>query len=204
MLIRIFTFLIFILLFNKGAFCIDIGSDIAVNRFSTQQTLNNGDRVAGFSVLEKGFKLNGAATFDSFFSVSGNIELQGMALTLNTDLCFSDVSSIVTLGSIIGNNHSMIFSPEIKIIPEESEIGCGSLGCQIDFVTNVTQPDDIFSSNWSFDSQFIAVGLDAPSSGSRDVLRIYQFNGSSLVLKDSDSLDDKDVNSVSWSPLDYF
>ena len=49
-------FVISIFCFLGIIFCVDIGSDTAVNRFNTQQTLNNGDRIAGFAALQGGFR----------------------------------------------------------------------------------------------------------------------------------------------------
>ena len=110
-----------VLLFVTGtSFCVDIGSDTAPTRFSTQQTLWNGDRVAGFASLEAGFRLIGSvatATFDSFFPVSGDIELRFGALILDRDLILRNVSSFITLGDIFGNGHTLEFSPTVTILP---------------------------------------------------------------------------------------
>ena len=73
---------------------VDIGSDTAVTRFSTQQVLDDGDRIAGFAALEAGFSLasmSTAVTFDSFFPVSGAVALSGGTLSLNLDLIFHEV-----------------------------------------------------------------------------------------------------------------
>src|SRR5581483_406628 len=63
-----------------------IGSDTAVTRFNTQQTLFNGFRVAGFAALAGGFNIFGGltqATFDSFFGVSGIVSFNTGTLILN-------------------------------------------------------------------------------------------------------------------------
>ncbi|MFC1841523.1 hypothetical protein ACFLYA_00460 [Candidatus Dependentiae bacterium] len=121
--IKIFLFSLF---FVKIAVCVDIGSDTAVDRFTSQQILNNGDRVAGFAFLLGGFELSSAsvsATFDSFFPVSGNIEFNSGTLTLSRDLILRDVSNIVTFGSIVGSNHTLELAPSISYLPTQDATG---------------------------------------------------------------------------------
>jgi len=99
---------------------VDIGSDTAVNRFSTQQVLSDGDRIAGFAALEAGFKLSDSvttATFDSFFPVSGEVNLADGTLVLKRDLIFSDASGFKQLGDVVGAEHSMEFSASMTCIP---------------------------------------------------------------------------------------
>lgn len=101
-------------------FAVDIGSDTAVTRFNTQQTLNNTDRVAGFAELAAGFTLASSAvtaTFDSFFPVSGNVSLTHGTLILNRDLIFRDVTTITELGNITGQYHDISFSSSVTSLP---------------------------------------------------------------------------------------
>jgi len=203
--VKNFAKIIFIiLLLSKNVSCIDIGSDSSVSRFTAQQILNNGDRIAGFACLLAGFKLNNSsveATFDSFFPVIGDIELKGGTLSLNRDFILHDISAIKTLGNITGNNHTLEIAASVKTFPESSESGgsCGSESCDISYVTNISVSYDVLDCDWSFDDKFIAVALENGSNN----LKIYEFNGSILVFKDSESIGSSNVNSVSWHPSDY-
>ena len=60
------------LLLNTPSRAIDIGSDSDTDFFTTQQTLNDGDRIAFGAILKAGFKLNNSSvtgTFSSCFPV---------------------------------------------------------------------------------------------------------------------------------------
>lgn len=101
-------------------FGVDIGSDTAVDRFEVQQTLNDGDRIAGFAALEAGFALSGStvsATFDSFFPVSGEVDLANGELVLGRDFIFRDTSIFERLGDIEGDGHSLEFSASMTRVP---------------------------------------------------------------------------------------
>src|SRR5688572_6029613 len=114
---RIILFLLLPYSFLQAA---NIGSDTAVTRFNTQQIVQNGDRIAGFAALAGGFALSGngsIGTFDSFFSVSGDIALNFGTLILSQDLIINNITAINTLGNIIGNNHIMEFAPFISCVP---------------------------------------------------------------------------------------
>ncbi len=97
---------------------VTIGSDSAVQRFPTQQTLNTGDRVAGFAALDGGFALatNATATFDAFFPVSGNVALNGGVILLYEDLYFENLVSFMGTGTISGNGHMLAFSPSQSVL----------------------------------------------------------------------------------------
>lgn len=100
-----------------GILAVTIGSDTTPTRFNTQQVLGNGDRVAGFAWLAAGFSLLNStvtATFDSFFQVVGNIDLNNGTLVLNQDLIVGDQSTVRSLGNIDGQGHIIEFGPSVS------------------------------------------------------------------------------------------
>lgn len=97
---------------------VEIGSDTSPTRFNTQQSVANGDRIAGFASLDAGFSLENSsvvATFDSFFQVSGIIDMNSGRLNLTRDLLLNNVLGFTTLGSFAGNGHTLEF-PERPLI----------------------------------------------------------------------------------------
>jgi len=66
------TFLINLFFFFQFLNAATIGSDTAVSRVKTQQSISDGDRVAGFVALDEGFDLgSGSFTYDGYFSHIG-------------------------------------------------------------------------------------------------------------------------------------
>jgi len=176
---------------------VDIGSDTAVTRFNTQQILLNGDRVAGFAALQGGFIFSTAgisATWDTFFEVTGNVDLSASTLILNRDLIFRDVSNLVGIGHITGNGHAIEFSSTMTCIPN---MAAGGTDCRVEELLQSTQATTVNSVDFSYDGKFLAVGLN--SSGSNELL-IYAFNGATLTLKDSLNTSPQDVITVRWHP----
>ena len=200
-----FLFFTFALFFSHHfLLCVDIGSDTSVTRFETRQTLNNGDRVAGFAALEAGFKFGSigvSALWDSFFPVSGDVGLSRGILTLDRDFIFHDIATVKELGDIVGNFHTIEFSSSITCIPSVDTVDDTFF---IQLVDREGQVDDVESADWSFDGKFVAEGLGEKVTG-HDVLRIYEFDGVELTLKDSDLSVDiySEVPSVRWHPSEY-
>ena len=177
--------------------CIDIGSDTAVARFNTQQTLNNGDTIAYFAALEKGFKinsLNGSITFDSIFPISGgDLRLNTAKIILNRDLVLRNTAKIASLGDIVGSSHTLNLSPNTISIPQNIS------SRDIVLATSIRLDSDPLSVDWSFDDQFIAIGL---ASGTNNELFVYKFDGTSLSLSSTIELPTS-VVSVGWHPSDF-
>ena len=200
----IFVFSLFLISFQYLV-CIDIGSDSAPSRFDVQQYLGNGDRIAGFAAINAGFKLLGAsvtATFDSFFPVSGDLELNCGTLSLNTDLVFSDTAQISSLGNITGNDHALETCSSMIRFPSNEMINC----CYI--------PESILDSksfsyvvqtvDWSHDDEFVTYGY---SNGSTVYIGVYGFDGTDLstnpIATTSISSAGRYVT-VRWHPSGYF
>lgn len=185
--------------FSISMLAVTIGSDTAVNRFNTSQTLFSGDRVAGFAALNGGFSLFGVgttATWDSFFPVSGQIALNAGHLILNTDLILNNVASIKTLGRITGQNHSIDLSSTSSLIVTQSDIFAD---CTVSLLTTATYSTNVACVAWSFDSRFVAVGIDSAVGAD---LYLYSFNGTTLTQVASVDLADN-VYTVAWHPSKY-
>lgn len=179
-----------------------IGSDTAVNRFSTQQTINNTDRVAGFAWLEGGFRLNDltvTGTFDSVFPVSGSVDFNGGRLFLHTDLNFTALSSLILLGRLSAEGFSVDLSNSIHQIPQFS---VGSSACLVNRIASATpNANTILSCDWSFDHRFIAVSTTVAILNTS--IFIYEFTGSSLIQRASSNLGGgvvSAVNAIRWHP----
>ena len=181
---------------------VDIGSDTAVTRFNTQQTLNNGDRIAGFAALEGGFVLSGintTGTFDSFFQVSGGVGLQAGTLVLNRDLILHNNTEVTSFGDIVAQGHLLEFTCSNTEVPTT---GGDEAGCIIFLNTQeLTVVDkDIFSLDWSVADTFLAVGITA-AGGTANTVEIWEWDGvSSLVYKSGARPNSKDAESVRWHP----
>ncbi len=190
----IFLYGFLIVLSTWYLFGADIGSDTDVERFNAQVIIEDGDRVAGFAALAGGFFLGNReviATWDTFFPVSGNIELNGGTLSLNQDLIMNNITEFGTLGSIDGNCHVVEFSSKVGCIPKDSPPEC-----TITFTVDSAQEDEVLSVDWSFDSEFVVAGL---GSAATDELVVYAWDGSTLTLEDGATVGG-DANSVAWHP----
>ncbi len=98
----------------------DIGSNTAVLRVNTQQTINNGDVVQGFAALAGGFKLSSSAVtgiWNSFFPVSGAVDFNHGTMVLTRDLDFSGVTNFQRFGNIFGNGYTVDWTPTMTAIP---------------------------------------------------------------------------------------
>lgn len=165
-------------------FGIDIGSDSAVTRFNTQQTLNNNDRIAGSAQLMAGFVLANSsvtATFDSFFPVTGSISLAHGTLLLNRDLVLRDISTILELGNIVGNSYGIEFSSSVTCIPNLggvlTNVNMSDVNLFLKHDVYWPQESIHFSGNCLIDGQGYCLTL-APNS------TIFVDSGASLMFKD--------------------
>lgn len=185
------------LLISTSAKSVDVGSDTAVTLFNNQVPLVNADRIAGFAALNAGFFFSNVATtvlFDSFFSVSGNIQLNGGTLNLNQDLILQDSANLVSLGAINGNLHQLELAPGMSTIPSAQ----AQSGCAISFITDVAQLDSANAVDWSPDSQYVVVAID-DAGGAANQMLVYSFNGTALTFVVGVDVG-LDGNSVNWHP----
>jgi len=177
----------------------DIGSDTAVNRFNTQQTIDDGDRIAGFAALAAGFVLLGSnvtGTFDSFFPVSGVIDLNLGTLSLNQDLILHNISSISEWGNINGNNHVLEFAPSVDCMPSGTgSVTFDNLHMVFDGNTTFNAPPIKFSGESSIDGRGNVISfsptfsIDVQANASlllKDVI-LQGINNQNISLTDSTS-----------------
>ena len=179
-----------------------IGSDTAVDKFTTQQLMQDGDRIASFAALNAGFKLvdqDVSVQFDSYFPISGNVEFNGGTFTLLRDLKLQGPTIIQSLGNIYGNHHTFDLASTITCLsspePENS--------CEVRLLHHTTSAERIFALDWSFDSAFVSVGLDGRTA-TTDTVANYKLDGSSFTLVDESLPSNIDVYSLRWHPSDYF
>jgi hypothetical protein len=181
-----------------------VGSDTAPTRFNTQQALDNNDRVAGFAALAGGFALQGFnvnAQWDTFFPVSGLVQLNGGTLILTRDLVFRNNSVFGGgLGNIIGNGHAIEFSTSITVIPllDADLISCGLL-----LTYTQAENSDVEVIGWSFDDKFLTVGKDPRVPV--DTIENYEMVNQVPVLRQSFDPPGAatEVNAIEWHPTNY-
>ncbi len=177
---------------------VNIGSDTAVTRFNTQQTVFNSDRIAGFASLAAGFSFFNSsvvAAFDSFFGVSGDVALNFGSLNLNQDILLLK-SSLSSSGNIRANGYTINFGPSIQRIPVLSSVNEQS--CGITSVTNLAAAAQVNSVDWNSSGQYLASGINDPG-GTTSQVTVYSWNGTSLT-----SITGVDINGtvfgVRWHP----
>ena len=179
-------------------FAINIGSDIAITNFAKKQTAQNGDRFASSVALNAGFALancNTAATFDSLFPVSEVVDFGGGQLILNRDLVLKNVSTLASLGSIIGNNHTLSLSGFTQFPQAEK----ASTLFPFDSISGLS--GDVDALDWSFDDQFIVTAIDSTAAPGR--IRIFKEQNTQLsfiVGITPAGGSNKTVNDVRWHP----
>jgi hypothetical protein len=195
----------------------NIGSDTNVNAYTTQQKVYANDRIASFAALIGGFKifdLGSTTTFDSFFPVSGDIDLQAGTLVLNKDLTTQD-TVFFSPGNIIGNKHSLDFAQTVSQIPKLSAVqaACSALVMG----TNPTIPNSaqVLSCDFSRDSQFVALGCyrtNNPTSSRGTNVTIYQVDFSNptnpvwtqqVTTAGLSYANENIMNLIRWHPMKY-
>lgn len=183
---------------NKIA-SITIGSDTAVQEFTSQQFMQTGDRVASFAWLKYGFSLQGlntTSTFDSLFPVSGTVALNSGNLLLNTDLIFNNNSNFYTLGNIIGNSHWIDLSASVTTVASiGSFINTNTFARQI----TLNMGTQVVVADWSYDSKYLAVGL-ANNFGNE--LYLFTYDGATLTQLAAISIGNHAID-VNWHPSEY-
>ncbi len=182
---------------------VEIGSDTAVNRFNTQQVLDDGDRIAGFAAIEGGLALKGSfvtGTFDCLFPVTGRIDLNAGTLILDKNIYLDHVSDFAVLGNITGKNRLLELSSSVTAI---SSLSDDVFHCKVFSLVELASAEQIRAVDWSWDSQYLAVATDPLISSA---LTIYEFDGTSslsLLLTTSIDVGATVVNEVRWHPSKY-
>ncbi len=182
---------------------VNIGSDTAVARFNTQQILDDGDRIAGFAAIEEGFALKGSfvsGTFDCLFPVTGRIDLNGGTLILDKKIYLDHISDLAVLGNITGKDRLLELSSSVTAI---SSLSDDVFHCKVFSIVEEVLSEATRSVDWSWDSQYLAVGTEVVSTTSG--LIIYDFDGSTLSQVLTSSIADTEtmVTEVRWHPSQY-
>ena len=191
-------FIAFFLQCTINIFAADIGSDSAVSRFNTQVSISSGDRIAGFAAMGGGLILDTAveAVFDSFFEVSGPVNIAAGTLCLNRDLRFRDPASFDRAGNVIGNDHTLSLSQTVTLLPRLPF-------CSPEEVASVTPNPTPFvvSCAWSFDDTYVMAGIERVGAAE---LYVYTFDQDTnvLTLFSSGQLQGgtEDAVDLSWHP----
>jgi len=190
------------LVVTSYVWAVDIGSDTAPSRFATQQILNDGDRIAGFAALDGGFKLSSVAVtgiFDSFFPVTGVIDLNGGTLQLNRDLVLHNVSRIEFVGDILGNYFAFDLAASSSCI---IDLDPNVATCQVSLLNTQALLTTPFAMDWSYDDQYIGVGTSGTGAG--DEIDVFSFTESAITFETSFESDNTAVYALRWHPNAYF
>ena len=155
-------------------FAVDVGSDSTPSRQShTIFPQADGDnRMRGFAVFEGGFTLenqNTTCIFDSFFPISGAVDMRCGTLHLNKDIYFDGGVSLTNMGSFQGGELVAEFSESVTWF-----------GAAYDSATSVSLNDVTFIFNNSIEwemtttvmgtSSFIGNGSKINLSGSGNIV----------------------------------
>ena len=106
---------------------VSVGSDGAVSRQGSVEfpEADSDNMMKGFAAFENGFTFETASTsctFDSFFPVSGTVNMKGGTLYLLKDLIFDSEASINGMGDIYGNGNLLQFSESITTLSNSALI----------------------------------------------------------------------------------
>jgi len=158
------------------------------------------NQLLGFSVFEGGLIFESSNTksdIDVFFPLSGNVVLNGGTLTLKKDLVFQSPFYLGS-GIINGDFYAIEFPHNVSRL----QVPCAQHKDILSLVDQIDSVTDINSVDWSFDNQYVAVGIDGTNSS--DELHIYYFDGEVLTYTASYDFSKKSVYSVRWHPSDYY
>ena len=108
-----------------------VGSDTECSRQEavTFFEFDSNNKMNGFAHFENGFSLetpNTTCTFDSFFPVSGTVDLNVGTLFLQKDLEFDSQTNLVNMGNIYGNGFAIKCSESIQTFTAYSSCAISS------------------------------------------------------------------------------
>ncbi|MFA5306549.1 MAG: WD40 repeat domain-containing protein [Candidatus Babeliales bacterium] len=176
------------------------GSDTAVSIVNPFNITDQDNIIKTFAATKNGFAFVDATTtcsFQSIFPVAGPINLRGGKLYLQSDLILTNTGTFADLGTIIGQNHSVVLSESNDTFANNTT---STNTLVFPLVARVTALRPIFSLDWSYDNQYLAV---VTTSGPGNELHIYSFNGTTLTLLTGINLGSNGT-SVRWRPNSYY
>jgi WD40 repeat protein len=177
---------------------LSVGSDTTVSReaYSEFPELDTDNEMKGFAAFENGFLLENlrtTCTFDSFFPVSGPVNLNGGTLRLNKDLAFDFLATVSGMGSVVGNGYSISFPDTLTTLTVEAV----ATVARLDEIDSVAPNDTVYSVDWSYDDDVVAGGVNS------DILYTYSFDGTALTyLAEIDA--GWQINTVKAHPSAYY
>jgi len=144
------TFLVSIFYYpNANSLTVGDWSSVSTQSHITFPTGASDNHINGFTQMNNGFTLydeNTSCTFNSSFTVSGSVELNGGKLYLEQDLIFSNsVTSFVNSSGtstavVYGQNHMIVFSTGINDLSGTVSF----VNCDILLNTDISISDTIF------------------------------------------------------------
>ncbi len=179
-----------------------VGSDSEVAKQGKAFFLNeDSNEISGFSILKSGFILQNKTTicdYNAYFPISGDIVLNGGTLRLSNDLYLQSPVNIGN-GKIDGNFFSLTLPHNVNntYLPSQAHFSAINLTEEKQFSRR------IFSLDWSYDGNYLAVGLDGSSN--HDEIQIFEVVNGVLSLKASyDMGSSNDIRSIRWHPSSYY
>jgi WD40 repeat protein len=163
--------------------------------FTTFPATDTNNEMRGFGAFEAGMALGNGATsclYTCFFPTSGPLDLRGGRLVLQRDLYLDSAVSLQSTGTIGGSSNAVY-------LPKDTSFTLAEYPA-IPFITGLTFSQQVFSVDWSFDSQYIGVGRN---SGTGNEIFVLQFNGANIALISSADIATA-INAVSWHPSQYY
>lgn len=116
---KYYYFALLILCCSPQLRSLTVGSDSAVSRQGATNFTGVGNEMNGFGAFEGGFSFADAATtcsFDSFFPVSGSVNMKAGSLYLLKDLLFDKGTSLVSMGDVFGAGHLLEYSASVTAL----------------------------------------------------------------------------------------
>lgn len=185
-----------------------IGSDSAVTREAEAQFVGStGNTLYGFSSFVGGFTLQDAATtctYDNFFPITGNVNMQGGTLYLAQDMKLANPYEMVSAGVIDGQGHAVhgaLRSQDFSIPQFLYDPSGFSLVNTVNVVTQVNGLD------WNYSGDYVMAVCNSNTAGYEAWL-LY-FDGATLTtttMNDGGTTGEygKNVLSCAWHPtLNY-
>jgi len=179
--------------FSSHALVVGSNNAVAIEAFTSFPQTGTDNTMLGFGSFTNGFGLASASTtctFNDLYPIGGAVDLNGGTLILMEDLYLNPQLSISSLGTIIGNNHCVVFSPQNQTVTWPSLGTMNMLNAQN---TTANAP----AINWSADGKYLAVGTTAQPGIE---INVYSFNGSALTLAAKGVHLGSNVNSIAWQP----
>ncbi len=175
------------------------GSDTTVSIVNPFNITGPVNIIRTFACTRNGFgfaDVNTTCSFNSIFPVAGPIYLRGGKLYLQSDLILTNTGSLADLGTIKGQNHAVDLPESVKSFAYGTQPNGAVV---MSLVSRITAIRTMYSVDWSYDGKYVAYGI---ASGSGSDLYIYEFTGTSLVLRASVNVASSGF-SVRWRPNSY-